>query len=288
MNLKSKIKIKDSNPEVTDTEFKEYLTTALNQLLAEEFQAWYQYFIVDNFLVGRERPSIEYKFKDNAYDELYDHAVKLLARMNELEIPCLVKSPADWAKYSTLAFGTADYDTLSQLDLNIKAEEDAIAHYKDVLENVGDKDLTTRDMLKHILADEEKHLTTLRDFKNDIEHHSQVSDAKKVTDGLVNYLRGGKPSKEMFNTFKNAVNEGNFFYPTAGTITSMGKTYLAFRLEVAGVVGDIGDLGKLKMTKVKTIKKSTSGTEILFCYFPESGSYNVQDEHDLDDNKLDK
>ena len=56
----------------------------LKVLYAEEIHAWYQYYIVSNFMQGNERKSIESLFIDTAKDELDDHAAKLLKRISEL------------------------------------------------------------------------------------------------------------------------------------------------------------------------------------------------------------
>lgn len=160
MNLKERKRVTDST---------ETLVLELNSLLAEEFQAWYQYFVVAPFIAGSERPNIQEFFIDTAKDELDDHATKLINRINELGASCVLATPESWKEYAKAGFMVANNDVASQLILNQKAEMDAIAHYQQVIELAESiKDYTTKDILKKILADEEQHLSELNEFINDI------------------------------------------------------------------------------------------------------------------------
>lgn len=167
MNFK-RLKEKLSWPQkISDS--TETIIAELNSLLAEEFQAWYQYYIVAPFLVGNERASIQEFFNETAKDELDDHATKLINRINELNAPCVLATPESWKEMAVSKFMTGDYDVINQLNLNRQAEIDAIAHYQRVIEIAETiKDYTTRDILKEILADEEQHLSELNDFLKDL------------------------------------------------------------------------------------------------------------------------
>lgn len=145
----------------------------LNSLLAEEFQAWYQYFIVAPFLVGDMRPEIQEFFIKTADDELNDHAQLLINRINELNGECLLKTPESWKHLADIDFLLAGLDVKSQLVINGEAETKAIQHYQQAIELAESlKDYTTRDILKKILADEEQHLSEINDFIKDI--HSKL------------------------------------------------------------------------------------------------------------------
>ena len=63
---------------------KKQIVTTLKSLYAEELFAFYNYFVVKEFLIGHEHPSLQKKFEELAEDELNDHATKLLKRINEL------------------------------------------------------------------------------------------------------------------------------------------------------------------------------------------------------------
>ena len=143
----------------------------LNSLLAEEYQAWYQYWSVYQFLRGKERSSIQLKFKEFALDELTDHAEKLLNRINELNFNCHLSTPESWKDYAQSKFETVQTnDIRSFLALNVQSETDAIIHYRQVI-GIADSinDVTTSELLKDILADEEEHLSDLQDFLNDLD-----------------------------------------------------------------------------------------------------------------------
>ncbi len=144
----------------------------LNSLIAEEFEAWYNYFIFSQFLVGNERSSVEMTFMKLASDELHDHAFKLINRLNELGLHCCVITPDTWRLTAQQQINVnPDCSVKTQLKVNKEAEEGAIRHYKLAIEyfqNLGD--IITVELLKAILADEEEHLCEINDFLEDIQH----------------------------------------------------------------------------------------------------------------------
>lgn len=151
------------------TDSTDTLIYELNSLLAEEFQAWYQYFITAQYLFGNERTNIKEFFEEAADDELNDHAKKIINRLNELGVDCQLVSPLTWSEYAKSKFVTADLSVKSQLEINKQSELEAIVHYQEVIEIAESlKDYTTRDILKKILADEEEHLSDLNDFIKDL------------------------------------------------------------------------------------------------------------------------
>lgn len=148
----------------------------LYKAIAEELLAWYQYFIVTNFMKGRQRKSLENTFIEQADDELNDHTVKLLQRVSELggDIE-KVDSPEKWIELADSKFypPKADYDVPTLIDENIKSEEDAIKRYKELCDISKEKDPTTYLMSMEILKDEEEHLRALKDFKEDLEQSNK-------------------------------------------------------------------------------------------------------------------
>lgn len=153
------------------------ISQELQALYAEEINAFYQYWVVAEFLVGAERPNIQEKYREYAMDELVDHAQKLLTRMNQLNI-----NPSDLLDlYKINDRATVKYvipngslDTTTSLLQNINAEEAAIKHYKEVIKMTDGVDVVTCEMLKEILKDEEEHLSELVDFANDITKIEQL------------------------------------------------------------------------------------------------------------------
>lgn len=162
----------------------------LYRALSEECQAWYQYWIVAPFLVGEERANIEETYEEFQKDELYDHAVKVRNRINELGgNPGPVASPEQWsfnavAKYQVPLSPYGVYVSLLQ---NIKAEKEAIETYTKICDFTQSKDYITYTMAKEILADEQDHLQTLEDYQADLlaqnpSYQSIVAEVKPVND----------------------------------------------------------------------------------------------------------
>jgi bacterioferritin len=127
----------------------EKIITTLNQLLADELTAINQYMVhsemCDNWGYQRLHKSIE----KNAIDEM-KHAEKLIARILFLEgAPTVSKlNPIHIAK---------DVPGINANDL--KAETEAINAYNNAIRQASEiGDSGTRELLKHILIDEERHL----------------------------------------------------------------------------------------------------------------------------------
>lgn len=155
---------------IADSEFIS-LEGELNSLLAEEYQAWYQYWSVFQFLAGNERQSVQDKLIELGKDELDDHAAKLLNRISELNMTCYLQTPESWKEYAKSEFKVPNniHNIPEILSLNLNSELEAINHYQEVIDKALElKDYTTADLLKEILADEEEHRSVLQDFINDI------------------------------------------------------------------------------------------------------------------------
>lgn len=171
-----------------DSESRRLIIEKLKNALKEEFNAWYGYIIVKDFIVGSQRPDIAKLYEETAKDELEDHAYWLMKRINELggTIEDITVSPASWLtaehtyrspkwehKYSKESGveGTEDIVIPLQgtLFLNIENEMGAIETYKELIEiTQQSKDWTTEKKCKEILADEEEHLQLLQDFLDDL------------------------------------------------------------------------------------------------------------------------
>lgn len=161
MNLKNLCKVADSPLSLRDE---------LISLLAEEFQAWYQYKIVIPYITGDSRPDVKEFFEEAADDELNDHAEQLMKRIAELDlVNSILPTPESWALAARAKFQTAPLDITSQLQINLTAEEEAIAHYHEVI-NMAEslQDFVTADILKKILADENEHKHSLEKLIQDL------------------------------------------------------------------------------------------------------------------------
>jgi len=128
------------NPEVVST---------LNQLLAEELTAINQYMVhsemSDNWGYARLHKAIE----RIAIDEM-KHAEKLIGRVLFLEGLPIV------SKLNPLRIGK---DVSGIIASDLEGEHDAIASYNKAVAQAAElRDAGTRELLEHILADEERHL----------------------------------------------------------------------------------------------------------------------------------
>ncbi len=79
-------------------DYKNSIIEKLKNALKEEFNAWYGYIIVKEWLTGLSRVDIEKMYDETAKDELEDHAFWLMKRINELggTIEDISSSPASW------------------------------------------------------------------------------------------------------------------------------------------------------------------------------------------------
>jgi len=148
----------------------------LKNALKEEFNAWYGYLIVKEFLSGTDRSDIMKMYEDTAKDELEDHGYWLIKRINELggTLDDLSMSPASWVN-STHPYAAPKWKgdivpIKESLELNIQNELGAIESYKEIIELTKDVDYTTHSKCKQILADEEEHLQLLKEFLDDIKN----------------------------------------------------------------------------------------------------------------------
>ncbi len=141
------------------------LLKMLNRAYADEWLAYYQYWVGAKVAEGRMRGIVAKELEEHAGEELA-HAGKLAERIIQLGGTPL-KSPADWLKESNCGYDApANPATCALVAQNIKGEQCAIAVYKKILDFVRDKDDITFHLVLDILEDEVEHeedLETLRD-----------------------------------------------------------------------------------------------------------------------------
>lgn len=144
------------------------LIDLLNVALAEEWIAYYQYWIGAQVAVGTMRKNVQDEFYEHAKEEL-QHADWITSRIIELNgIP--VMNPKDWDKLAGCKFREPNNpDTVILLNQNLDAEDCAIARYQEIIEMTDGKDYVTCDLAKKILAEEEDHAQDLADYINDID-----------------------------------------------------------------------------------------------------------------------
>ena len=123
------------------------LIDLLNQAVARELQVSIQYMWQHVRASGHQSPPIADAFKKIAIAEM-KHAEAIAERMDYLGADATTQpSPI-----------TVGKDLKEMLELDIKAEGEAIELYKRIIEKaMEEKDYTTKRLFESILADEEEH-----------------------------------------------------------------------------------------------------------------------------------
>ncbi len=156
---------------------KEILLRMLNEALAEEWLAYYQYWIGARLMEGPMRSEIEPELLLHANQEL-GHAVLVVNRIIQLGGTPLL-NPNDWPK-----FAKCDYDEPSDpyveviLEQNLKGERCAIQRYQDIANFTSGKDHTTHQMAVQILNEETEHEQDIEDWLNDLARMKE--DMRKI------------------------------------------------------------------------------------------------------------
>lgn len=140
----------------------------LNKALAEEWLAFYQYWIGASVIKGAMRGDIQREFEQHAMEE-FGHAKLLVERIIQLEGTPLL-NPHRWFEYADCTYNEpdGDFDVNRLLLQNTDSERCAILRYQEIASFTNGKDFTTCDLAKKILADEEAHEQELQDFLNDV------------------------------------------------------------------------------------------------------------------------
>ncbi len=132
------------------------LLDMLNTAYADEWIAYYQYWLCAKLVTGPIRPAVVIELEEHAGEEL-KHAQKLADRIIQLGGIPLV-SPKSWYEHAGCGYdATRNSYVRAVLEENIKGEKCAIESYNNILKFVGDKDAVTYDIILSILQDEVKH-----------------------------------------------------------------------------------------------------------------------------------
>jgi len=144
------------------------LTEMLNKALADEWLAYYQYWVGALVARGPMRPTIQAELAEHANEEL-GHAKMLADRIIELGgTPVL--DPKEFPKLSNCGYDAPkDGHVKKLLAQNIKGEQCAIQVYNELLKKVMiGRDPITFHLLRKIMQDEVKHEQDLQDLLEDI------------------------------------------------------------------------------------------------------------------------
>ena len=151
---------------VERTDLLEHLQSAY----AEEWLAYYQYWIGAKVAEGRARSEVVEEFYEHAEEEL-KHANWLAERIIQLgSVPIL--NPMDWVKYAKCKYDAPNNpDTKILVNQNLVAERCAIARYQQICEICQGKDFETFNISRKILKEEIEHEQEMEDFQKDFEYY---------------------------------------------------------------------------------------------------------------------
>ncbi len=144
------------------------LIESLNKALADEWLAYYQYWVGSKVIKGPMREAAAAELLEHANDELR-HADMLSNRIMQLGgTPVL--SPEEWNKIGNCGYESPEDPFVKRiLEQNVKGEQCAIQVYNSILEKVKDKDPVTYEIVLEILTDEIEHEDDLQAVLEDIE-----------------------------------------------------------------------------------------------------------------------
>lgn len=143
------------------------LIAMLNKAYADEWLAYYQYWVGAKVAVGIPKEAVIAELTQHAADELR-HAGMVADRIIQLGGKPLLE-PKDWYKHTNCGYeAPEDPNVKALLNQNIKGEQCAISVYKKIIDYTKDKDPVTYDMALKILEDEIMHEEDLEAMKEDI------------------------------------------------------------------------------------------------------------------------
>jgi len=152
------------------------IITGLNKAYADEWLAYYQYFIEAKVIKGIMKDAAIAELEQHAADELR-HANLVADRILQLGGTPLLH-PQDWFTHTNCGYEEPkDFDVVSILKDSIKGEQCAISVYSNLAELTKDKDIVTYDIVSQILADEVEHEEDLQALYDDITEF--ITDIKK-------------------------------------------------------------------------------------------------------------
>ncbi|HIQ47021.1 MAG TPA: ferritin [Sulfurovum sp.] len=152
------------------------IITKLNKAYADEWLAYYQYFIESKVVKGIMKDAAIAELDQHAADELR-HANLVADRILQLGGTPLL-NPKDWFTHTNCGYEEPkNFDVVSILEDSIKGEQCAISVYSELADLTRDKDIVTYDIVSQILADEVEHEEDLQALYDDITEF--ITDIKR-------------------------------------------------------------------------------------------------------------
>ena len=145
------------------------LITTLNKAFADEWLAYYQYWLGAQVAKGPMKQSVIAELTQHATDELR-HAQMLSDRILQLGgTPIL--TPKDWYNQTNCGYASpADPFVKTLLEQNIEGERCAIDVYEKIMAETKDVDPITYNMALQILEDEVEHEEDLESLLEDLNY----------------------------------------------------------------------------------------------------------------------
>lgn len=151
---------------IVDMDVKK-LVELLNKALADEWLAYYQYWIGAKVVEGMESRRVAAELEEHAKEELA-HASKLVDRIVKLQGKPILH-PQEWLKKTNCGYeAPTAFNVKKILQQNIKGEQCAIGIYNELLKKTKDQDPITYHMIVEILEEEIEHEFDLQTLLNDI------------------------------------------------------------------------------------------------------------------------
>ncbi|HIE10094.1 MAG TPA: ferritin [Kiritimatiellae bacterium] len=148
------------------------LIEELNKAFADEWLAYYQYWLGARVVTGPMRGAVEAELNEHAADELR-HAEMVAQRILQLGGEPLL-SPDQWHSATNCGYDApSDPEVSVILEQNVKGERCAIDTYLRMLKLVEGKDPVTYNMVLSILQDEIEHEDDLESLLRDLEQRRE-------------------------------------------------------------------------------------------------------------------
>lgn len=145
----------------------EKVLTLLNKAFADEWLAYYQYWLGAKVVKGPMKDAAMAELIEHANDELR-HADMVAERIIKLG-GTPATAPDKWYDLTNCKYNAPDDPNVEVIvDQNIEGEQCAIDVYNEILKKTRDCDAITYDMVLTILQDEEEHEEDLEDLKEDL------------------------------------------------------------------------------------------------------------------------
>jgi bacterioferritin len=150
----------------------------LNKALADEWLAYYQYWVGAKIAQGPMRTNVVAELEEHATEEL-KHAVMLVERIIQLGGTPILE-PKDWYKLTNCGYSAPkDPFVVKILNQNIEGEQCAIKVYNKLVKLTEGKDDISNKMIVEILQDEVKHEEDLQAILTDIQKSGKAKPSKK-------------------------------------------------------------------------------------------------------------